>query len=103
MTTEHRLKMDIMGDIVDAGKDIMENPDKIGDYIQDPSKIAEDLLNKIGQDSKVFNYIKTFVENTPKIAGKAKDNLGIIYVSLACTAFSSFFSFFFFLSVGQSC
>ena len=48
--------MDIMGDIVDAGKDIIENPDKIGDYIQDPSKIAEDLLNKIGQDSKVFNY-----------------------------------------------
>ena len=73
--------MDIMGDIVDAGKDIMENPDKIGDYIQDPSKIAEDLLNKIGQDSKVIHSIQTFVKNTQTIAWKAKENLGIIYVS----------------------
>ena len=51
--------------IVDQGKDILQDPSKISDYVEDPSKLLNVGLNFIGQDGECRDDI---IENESEVA-----------------------------------
>ena len=45
--------MSFMDDILEKGKDLMDNPSQIGDYLNDPSKI----ISFLGQEGKTMTSL----------------------------------------------
>ena len=45
--------MSFMDDILEKGKDLMDNPGQIGDYLNDPSKI----ISFLGQEGKTMTSL----------------------------------------------